>query len=170
MNDNNSTMSYRERVEAAREPIERGSQKYIELVEKLSKSENAQGWLEFLEKADPHQLGQLYYNECHPAAEFIGAPPAWADLTITDHGRTSTGGLPAAAWGRFVVRSKEAVVEMSRQDVYDPDSGVTTEGPVEFFVALEHVDGFTVSSASELRRIAAALLNAADEADKHLTV
>lgn len=168
MNNIDSTMTYREQVEAARAPIERGSEKYAELLQKFGQRKDGAGWVKMLEQAKPHELGHAYYLECFQRSEFVGNPPPWADLSITDLATDSAQGLPMAGWGRYLVQSEEVDVELSRRDVYDPDGGVTTEGELEYFVGILGVDGFSLSRKSDLRKIAAALLNAADEADKYI--
>lgn len=164
---NESIMSYREQVEAARAPFERGSKKYSELADGLGKRDDAARWISFIEEANPQQLGEAYYLFMFKgAAEFVGEPPAWADPELSDYTTTMTiDALPTAGWSRTITRTKDVEVSLYRRDVYDPDSGTTTEGETELFVAIGDADAITIPATANLRKIAAEFLNAADELD-----
>lgn len=166
MNSHDSTTTYRQQVRDAREPIERGSQKYAELIQAFAKRDDAHEWINLIETLDPFRRGEMYFMEVFPKPRFAGAYPDWADLSITDFAIETDEFLPIAGWARYLVQTDMVDVQLARQDVYDPDSGEATVGPVELYVGIEGAEGFRVSSPAVLRQIAAAFLNAADEFDR----
>ena len=91
--------------------------------------------------------------------------PAWADPALSDDTSTVTmEGRALAVWAALLATSDKAQVYVTRTDV-EKSSGIE-QGDIVMGIDIATEERVNVRSASELRQIAATLLDAADALDE----
>lgn len=163
MNTNQFT-SHADMVAAA-QSIEPGSPMHLELIEHLRLNPEDRWNAERAEQVtDPELIGRLYLSIVVDVPRDALVAPEWAQLeqsSIDD--MTGDTHLPVCDWGRLLYKDEFAEVTRTREDVYDPDTDSVRIGDEKIRLWL---DGENVEvDAATLRKIAAGLLNAADQVD-----
>ncbi|WP_169077825.1 hypothetical protein [Microcella alkalica] len=164
MNTNQFT-SYAAMVQAA-QSIEPRSPMHLEIIEHL-RDNPERGWTAVRVAAitDPELLGRLYLSTVARVSTDKLVAPDWADPELSSV-EEQTGGenLPVGEWVRNVHQDEHVTISRIREDVYDVDADEVRVGDESVLMWLTG-EGVEVDAAA-LRRIAASLLNAADEIDK----
>jgi hypothetical protein len=99
-------------------------------------------------------------------------PPAWADVDASEFGALSPDGSLAITWlSREISTDPEATnVFLTRDDEFDKVTGQHHVGTASVQVSVGRSDSIGLTSAGELRRVAAAMLEAADVVEAELAV